>query len=158
MARHHRHLATSHRAASLGRLRCNNKTLGPGQLLANWRTVIDANTIGLPRLPVSGIRLYERYLPFSAYSMITTLLTFPKRMVGRHQSIRRKKVILISSTNPSNPMKVLKPMKKFLHSHDGASKGAALIIVLAFVVLATALSLAYFYPHYHRPAACPIEL
>ncbi|HEY4270793.1 MAG TPA: Ig domain-containing protein [Candidatus Udaeobacter sp.] len=35
-------------------------------------------------------------------------------------------------------------MKKFLHSHRGASKGAALIIVLAFVVLATAVSLAYF--------------
>ena len=31
-------------------------------------------------------------------------------------------------------------MKKFLHSRDGASKGAALIIVLALVVLATALS------------------
>ena len=35
-------------------------------------------------------------------------------------------------------------MKKFLHSRHGASKGAALIIVLAFVVLATALGLAYF--------------
>ena len=35
-------------------------------------------------------------------------------------------------------------MKKFLHSHNGASKGAALIIVLAFVVLATTLGLAYF--------------
>src|SRR5947208_2925725 len=35
-------------------------------------------------------------------------------------------------------------MKKFLHSHDGAPKGAALIIVLAFVVLATALGLTYF--------------
>src|SRR5436190_9748462 len=35
-------------------------------------------------------------------------------------------------------------MKKFLHSHHGASKGAALIIVLAFVVLATALGLTYF--------------
>ena len=35
-------------------------------------------------------------------------------------------------------------MKKFLHSRYGASKGAALIIVLAFVVLATGLSLAYF--------------
>ena len=34
-------------------------------------------------------------------------------------------------------------MKKFLHSRYGASKGAALIIVLAFVVLATGLSLAY---------------
>src|SRR5262249_48625692 len=35
-------------------------------------------------------------------------------------------------------------MKKLLHSRDGASKGAALIIVLALVVLATALGLAYF--------------
>ena len=35
-------------------------------------------------------------------------------------------------------------MKEFLHSRYGASKGAALIIVLAFVVLATALSLGYF--------------
>jgi hypothetical protein len=31
-------------------------------------------------------------------------------------------------------------MKKFLHSRHSASKGAALIIVLAFVVLTTALS------------------
>ena len=35
-------------------------------------------------------------------------------------------------------------MKKFLHSRDGASKGAALIIVLAFVVLVTVLAVAYF--------------
>ena len=35
-------------------------------------------------------------------------------------------------------------MKKLLHTYNGASKGAALIIVLALVVLATALSLAYF--------------
>ena len=35
-------------------------------------------------------------------------------------------------------------MKKFLHSRGGASKGAALIIVLAIVVLATGLGLAYF--------------
>src|SRR5947199_592059 len=34
-------------------------------------------------------------------------------------------------------------MKKFLHSRDGTSKGAALMIVLAFVVLLTGLSLAY---------------
>src|SRR5438270_5685251 len=34
-------------------------------------------------------------------------------------------------------------MKTFLHSRYGASKGAALIIVLALVVLATGLSLAY---------------
>src|SRR5438094_7314729 len=35
-------------------------------------------------------------------------------------------------------------MIKFIHSRHGASKGAALIIVLALVVLATALGLAYF--------------
>jgi hypothetical protein len=35
-------------------------------------------------------------------------------------------------------------MKKFLYPSDGASKGAALIIVLAFVVLVTALAVAYF--------------
>jgi len=35
-------------------------------------------------------------------------------------------------------------MKKFLRSRDGASKGAALMIVLAFVVLLTGLALAYF--------------
>jgi hypothetical protein len=35
-------------------------------------------------------------------------------------------------------------MKKLLHSRYGASKGAALIIVLAFVVLVTALALAHF--------------
>src|SRR5213596_3064532 len=41
---------------------------------------------------------------------------------------------------PINPH----PMKKFIRPRCGASKGAALIIVLAFVVLATALSLTYF--------------
>lgn len=35
-------------------------------------------------------------------------------------------------------------MKEFPHSRDGASRGAALIIVLAFVVLVTALALAHF--------------
>src|SRR5712691_1014278 len=35
-------------------------------------------------------------------------------------------------------------MKKFLHSRYGTSKGAALIIVLAFVVLVTALAVAHF--------------
>ena len=34
-------------------------------------------------------------------------------------------------------------MKKFLHSRDGTSKGAALIIVLAFVVLVTVLGVTY---------------
>jgi hypothetical protein len=33
----------------------------PGQLLANWRTALDTNTIGLPRPAISGIRVYERY-------------------------------------------------------------------------------------------------
>ena len=35
-------------------------------------------------------------------------------------------------------------MKKFLYSRNGACRGAALILVLAFVVLGTALGLAYF--------------
>ena len=35
-------------------------------------------------------------------------------------------------------------MRTFLHSRNGASKGAALMIVLAFVVLLTGLTLAYF--------------
>src|SRR5438034_10497768 len=35
-------------------------------------------------------------------------------------------------------------MKSFLHSREGASKGAALMIVLAFVVLLVGLALAYF--------------
>ncbi|PYJ67808.1 MAG: hypothetical protein DME76_14380 [Verrucomicrobia bacterium] len=35
-------------------------------------------------------------------------------------------------------------MKKFLHSRYGASEGAALIIVLALVVIVTALALAHF--------------
>jgi len=34
-------------------------------------------------------------------------------------------------------------MKRFLHSRDGAAKGAALMIALAFVILLTGLSLAY---------------
>jgi hypothetical protein len=33
----------------------------PGQLLANWRAALDANTVGLPPLAISGIRVYERY-------------------------------------------------------------------------------------------------
>jgi type II secretory pathway pseudopilin PulG len=40
--------------------------LVPGQLLANWRSTIDANTNGLPRPALSGIRLYERYLYLSS--------------------------------------------------------------------------------------------
>src|SRR6266403_5158872 len=35
-------------------------------------------------------------------------------------------------------------MKKFFYSRDGASKGAALMIVLAFVVLVAGVALAYF--------------
>jgi len=35
-------------------------------------------------------------------------------------------------------------MKNFLRSRDGASKGAALLIVLALVVLLTGLALAHF--------------
>jgi hypothetical protein len=37
----------------------------PGQLLAAWRTAIDANSISLPAPAISGIRLYERYFYLS---------------------------------------------------------------------------------------------
>jgi hypothetical protein len=37
----------------------------PGVLLSNWRSTIDANTSGLPRPAISGIRVYERYLYLS---------------------------------------------------------------------------------------------
>jgi hypothetical protein len=33
----------------------------PGQLRTQWRAALDANTIGLPRPAIAGIRLYERY-------------------------------------------------------------------------------------------------
>jgi hypothetical protein len=39
--------------------------MNPGQLLAQWRAALDANTIGLPRPAISGIRLYERYFYLS---------------------------------------------------------------------------------------------
>jgi hypothetical protein len=37
----------------------------PGQLMAQWRAAVDANTIGLVPQAVSGIRLYERYFYLS---------------------------------------------------------------------------------------------
>ena len=37
----------------------------PGQLRTNWRAALDANTIGLSRPAISGIRLYERYFYLS---------------------------------------------------------------------------------------------
>ncbi len=43
----------------------------PGQLLASWRTAIDANSIGLPRPAISGIRLYERYYYLSPPTPLT---------------------------------------------------------------------------------------
>jgi hypothetical protein len=33
----------------------------PGELLTQWQSALDANTLGLPRPAISGIRLYERY-------------------------------------------------------------------------------------------------
>ena len=47
-------------------------------------------------------------------------------------------VIFICPIDPPDPM------KKFLYSPDGASKGAALIIVLALVVLVTTMAVEYF--------------
>jgi hypothetical protein len=43
-----------------GQLRDATSGMPPGQLLANWRSTIDANTIGLPLPALSSIRLYER--------------------------------------------------------------------------------------------------
>jgi hypothetical protein len=43
----------------------------PGQLLAQWRTALDANAIGLPRPAISGIRIYERYLYLSPPTLLT---------------------------------------------------------------------------------------
>jgi hypothetical protein len=37
----------------------------PGQLLAQWQCALDANTLGLPRPAISGVRLYERYFYLS---------------------------------------------------------------------------------------------
>ena len=37
----------------------------PGLLAAQWRSAIDANTIGLPPPAVSGIRVYERFIYLS---------------------------------------------------------------------------------------------
>jgi len=43
----------------------------PGQLLAQWRAALDANTIGLPQPVLSGIRVYERYLYLSPPTLLT---------------------------------------------------------------------------------------
>jgi putative Ig domain-containing protein len=49
----------------------------------------------------------------------------------------------MAPSKPSNRMNDLQ-MKKFLHSRNGACRGAALIIVLGLVVIAAALGLTYF--------------
>jgi hypothetical protein len=43
----------------------------PGQLLAQWRAALDANTVGLPPPAISGIRVYERYLYLSPPNLQT---------------------------------------------------------------------------------------
>jgi hypothetical protein len=48
-----------------GRLVDYSSGMVPGQLLTNWRTTIDANSIGLPRPALSGVRLYERFFYLS---------------------------------------------------------------------------------------------
>ena len=37
----------------------------PGQLVTQWQNALNANTLGLPRPAISGIRLYERYFYLS---------------------------------------------------------------------------------------------
>jgi prepilin-type N-terminal cleavage/methylation domain-containing protein len=41
-----------------------NSSMGPGQLLAQWQSVLNSN-ITLPQPARSGIRLYERYFPLT---------------------------------------------------------------------------------------------
>jgi len=43
----------------------------PGQLLAQWRAALDANTAGLVPQAISGIRVYERYLYLSPPTLLT---------------------------------------------------------------------------------------
>ena len=43
----------------------------PGQLLAQWRAALDANTAGLVPQAISGIRVYERYLYLSPPILLT---------------------------------------------------------------------------------------
>src|SRR6266542_1394791 len=43
----------------------------PGQLLAQWRAALDANTVGLVPQAISGIRVYERYFYLSAPTLLT---------------------------------------------------------------------------------------
>jgi hypothetical protein len=38
----------------------------PGLLAKQWRSAIDANTVGAPRQAVSGIRVYERFIYLSS--------------------------------------------------------------------------------------------
>jgi hypothetical protein len=71
----------------------------------------------------------------SRQSTVNTNSSLPRPAIS---GIRGTNVILSVLVNPPSTM------KKFLHSRYGASKGAALIIVLAFVVLVTALALAHF--------------
>ncbi len=43
----------------------------PGLLQAQWRAAVDANTVGLPRPAISGIRVYERYFYLSPPTLLT---------------------------------------------------------------------------------------
>jgi hypothetical protein len=43
----------------------------PGQLPAQWRAALDANTVGLPLPAISGIRVYERYMYLSPPTLLT---------------------------------------------------------------------------------------
>jgi hypothetical protein len=43
----------------------------PGLLVAQWRAALDANTVGLPRPAISGVRVYERYLYLSPPTLLT---------------------------------------------------------------------------------------
>jgi len=57
-------LSSSQLATLAGNLPDYNQSMGPGQLLAQWESVVE-NTTNLPRPALAGIRFYERCFPLS---------------------------------------------------------------------------------------------
>jgi hypothetical protein len=57
-------LSSSQIAILAGNMPDYDSSMGPGQLLAKWQSVLDSTT-DMPRPAISGIRLYERYFYLS---------------------------------------------------------------------------------------------
>jgi hypothetical protein len=65
-----RGLLTNAQITTLAGTLSNYGGQAPGGLLSNWRTVIDTN-VSLPRVALSSLRLYERYLYLSPPILLT---------------------------------------------------------------------------------------